>query len=220
MKSITLKPRRNVFSISFAALTSRNTSHITYRYRMEGFDKAWSPEQVKREASYTNLAPGTYTFTVRASNHDGVPTGGPATSLQIIVLSPWWKTLWFKLCAILCTAAVIIIIVRIRFASLKRIASELEKRVEDRTRKLSELNFEHSREIGEREKAETQVKLLRGFIPICASCKKIRDDQGYWTQIEAYISEHSEAEFTHGICPDCIKKLYPSYLDNLDKEHS
>ncbi len=54
-----------------------------------------------------------------------------------------------------------------------------------------------------------KVKLLSGFLPICASCKKIRDDQGYWQQIESYIKKHSEAEFSHGICPDCAKVLYP-----------
>jgi hypothetical protein len=52
-------------------------------------------------------------------------------------------------------------------------------------------------------------KTLKGFLPICASCKKIRDDQGYWNQVESYIMDHSEAEFSHGICPDCVKKLYP-----------
>jgi hypothetical protein len=57
-----------------------------------------------------------------------------------------------------------------------------------------------------------KVKLLSGFIPICASCKKIRDDKGYWNQIEEYIRNHSEAEFSHGICPDCAKKFY-SELD-------
>ena len=53
------------------------------------------------------------------------------------------------------------------------------------------------------------VKLLSGFLPICASCKKIRDDKGYWNQIESYIRDHSEAEFSHSICPECAKKLYP-----------
>lgn len=61
----------------------------------------------------------------------------------------------------------------------------------------------------ELQEALTRVKLLSGLLPICASCKKIRDDKGYWTQIEAYIRDHSEAEFTHGICPECFKKLYP-----------
>jgi len=56
-----------------------------------------------------------------------------------------------------------------------------------------------------------EVKTLSGFLPICASCKKIRDDKGYWNQIEAYISEHSEAQFSHGVCPECTKTLYPDY---------
>lgn len=59
------------------------------------------------------------------------------------------------------------------------------------------------------EDALCRVKLLSGFLPICASCKKIRDDEGYWNQIESYIQNHSEAEFSHSICPDCAKKLYP-----------
>ena len=62
------------------------------------------------------------------------------------------------------------------------------------------------------------VKKLSGFFPICANCKKIRDDQGYWNQIEEYIREHSEAEFTHSICPGCAKKLYPGTLDGESSE--
>lgn len=57
----------------------------------------------------------------------------------------------------------------------------------------------------------SEIKKLSGLLPICASCKKIRDDKGYWNQIESYIREHSEAEFTHGICPECAKKLYPDF---------
>lgn len=56
-----------------------------------------------------------------------------------------------------------------------------------------------------------QIKVLTGLLPICAGCKKIRDDQGYWNQIEAYIQEHTDAKFSHGICPDCAKRLYPEY---------
>jgi len=69
---------------------------------------------------------------------------------------------------------------------------------------------EKERLIEELEKALSRIKTLRGLIPICASCKKIRDDQGYWNKLEAYIESHSEAEFSHGICPDCLKKLYPN----------
>jgi len=56
-----------------------------------------------------------------------------------------------------------------------------------------------------------EIKTLRGIIPICSNCKKIRDDKGYWEQIEAYISDHSEAQFSHGICPDCAQELYPDF---------
>jgi DNA-binding response OmpR family regulator len=59
------------------------------------------------------------------------------------------------------------------------------------------------------QKALRDVKILRGLIPICASCKKIRNDGGFWQQLEEYIGEHSEAEFSHGICQHCVKKLYP-----------
>ena len=59
------------------------------------------------------------------------------------------------------------------------------------------------------QKSLEKVKTLSGMFPICANCKKIRDDKGYWNQIESYIRDHSEAEFSHGICPECTKILYP-----------
>jgi len=57
------------------------------------------------------------------------------------------------------------------------------------------------------------VKQLSGLLPICASCKKIRDDTGYWTQVEEYIEERSEASFTHGLCPDCVRRIFPEYAE-------
>jgi len=88
---------------------------------------------------------------------------------------------------------------------------------------LSSANIALQREIDERKRVEkereelidelqavlAEVKTLSGLLPICASCKKIRDDQGYWNQIESYIRERSDAEFSHGICPECAKNLYP-----------
>jgi hypothetical protein len=73
--------------------------------------------------------------------------------------------------------------------------NNLELTVKDRTRELTD--------------ALSEIKTLRGIIPICSNCKEIRDDEGMWSQIETYISDHSEAEFIHGICPNCEKKLYP-----------
>ncbi len=58
-----------------------------------------------------------------------------------------------------------------------------------------------------------EIKVLSGFLPICASCKKIRDDKGYWNQIEEYIEQRTDTQFSHSICPDCSKKMYPE-LDN------
>ncbi len=61
------------------------------------------------------------------------------------------------------------------------------------------------------QEALAKVKTLSGLLPICANCKRIRDDEGYWQQVEVYIRDHSEADFSHGICPDCAAKLYPDF---------
>ncbi len=74
-------------------------------------------------------------------------------------------------------------------------------------RKKAEM--ENKRLIKELKLTLAKVQVLKGLLPICASCKKIRDDQGYWKQIETYISEHSDAEFSHGLCPDCELKYFP-----------
>ncbi|WP_028579273.1 HAMP domain-containing protein [Desulfogranum japonicum] len=67
--------------------------------------------------------------------------------------------------------------------------------------------------VRELREALDRIKKLSGLLPICASCKKIRDDKGYWNQIESYIKTHSDAEFSHGICPECAVKLYPELVD-------
>lgn len=61
-----------------------------------------------------------------------------------------------------------------------------------------------------------KVKTLSGLLPICSSCKKIRDDEGYWNQLEVYIRDHSEVEFSHGLCPECAKELYPEIFGGDD----
>jgi hypothetical protein len=96
-----------------------------------------------------------------------------------------------------------------RELGLKRRASEkahdeLQLEMVERRR----IQAENEKLIGELEASLAQVKRLSGLLPICAECKKIRDDKGYWNQIESYISTHSEAGFSHGICPDCARKLY------------
>lgn len=75
--------------------------------------------------------------------------------------------------------------------------------------KIDKAARERENIILELQDALAEVITLRGIIPICSSCKKVRDDKGYWNQIESYIRDHSEADFSHGICPECAKELYP-----------
>jgi hypothetical protein len=88
----------------------------------------------------------------------------------------------------------------VNFVKENRMVSERNRAQEERERLIVEL-----------QDALAEVRTLSGLLPICASCKKIRDDQGYWNQIEDYVSSHSQATFSHGICPECAKKLYPEY---------
>jgi len=112
-------------------------------------------------------------------------------------------------------------------AELRNSQETLQEQVVERTEELSRANRQLQEEIAERiqsaserekligelQQALSDVKTLSGMFPICARCKKIRDDKGYWNQIENYISRHSDAIFSHGICPECIKKLYPDFVD-------
>jgi len=119
-------------------------------------------------------------------------------------------------------------------AGLRHSRDYLEERVQERTVELNATNELLEREISDRKEAEEErkqliqdlqkalanAKTLRGLLPICASCKKVRDDKGYWNQIEAYIQDHSEAEFSHGLCPECIKKLFPELHGFREKERN
>lgn len=90
-----------------------------------------------------------------------------------------------------------------RMNKISRISDGYQEQLRDLNRKLQEANQNLSQALAE-------VKTLRGLIPICARCKRIRDDDGLWDQIETYISQHSEAIFSHGVCPECAKALFPS----------
>ncbi len=83
-----------------------------------------------------------------------------------------------------------------------------------RKREVQRHHEEREKLIKDLQDALAKVKLLSGLIPICAACKKVRKDNGFWEQIEVYIRNHSEAEFTHGICPTCTERLYPGLLKN------
>ena len=80
------------------------------------------------------------------------------------------------------------------------------------------INGQRKRIVSDLANALLEVKTLSGLLPICSSCKKIRDDSGYWSQIEQYLEAHSDAEFTHSLCPDCAKKLYPDIFTDEEKK--
>ena len=92
-----------------------------------------------------------------------------------------------------------------KMAQMQQRIAELEKAASERQR----VETERENLIMELKKALSEIKTLSGLLPICAHCKKIRNDEGYWEQIEGYIKERSLAEFSHGICPECMKKYYP-----------
>jgi hypothetical protein len=81
------------------------------------------------------------------------------------------------------------------------------------------INAVISRRNSQLERAVAQLNTLNGLIPICSACKKIRDDEGFWHQVEAYIETHSHAVFTHGICPECTRMLYPDYFAHKTNRH-
>jgi len=107
---------------------------------------------------------------------------------------------------------------------------QLQQQLEAQKRQLEAQNVQLQQEIAERQRAEAEreqligqlqealanIKTLRGLIPICAACKKIRDDTGYWNQLEGYLHTHTEAEFSHGICPECVRRLYPDLADEME----
>jgi hypothetical protein len=86
--------------------------------------------------------------------------------------------------------------------------------------KLQKANKEKEELIVNLQKVMSEVKNLSGMLPICSSCKKIRDDDGYWQQIEEYIRDHSNADFTHGICNDCVEKLYPELYPKFKEKRA
>jgi ligand-binding sensor domain-containing protein len=182
-RELTLSPEHGVVSFSFASLSYVAPPKNRHAYRLEGFDPDWIDAGTRRTATYTNLPAGSYVFRVRGSNNDGV-WNEEGLALRVTVLPPFWKTWWF---AGLCVAAALgagLAAHRARVRQHVRAEAELQVRVQE---------------------ALARIKTLSGMLPICAWCKRVREDDGYWKQIETYVSDHSQAEFTHGICPSCAQ---------------
>ena len=204
---IELDYNQSVFSIEFSALNYTHPEKNQFKYKLAGFDKDWTLTNADRRfVTYTNLEPGEYEFLVSASNNDGHWNKNNA-SLKITILPPFWLSWWFRFAIFAIIAGIILTVHTNRLNKVEKQNIILEKEVSRRTQELESQK-------NELQNALSQVKQLGGLLPICASCKKIRDDKGYWNQIESYIAKHSEADFSHGICPDCYKELYPELVSN------
>jgi Y_Y_Y domain len=171
----------------YTGLSMVEPARVQFKYRLQGLDQDWIEAGTRRVAYYTNVPPGSYTFVVTASNNDGVWSEQPAA--VGVQLAPYFhQTRTFSALCLLLVGAGAAAVHGLRVRRLKARERELKRRVDE---------------------AVAQVQTLSGLLPICAWCKRVRDDGGYWNQIESYISSHSAVDFTHGICPECSEKLRP-----------
>jgi ligand-binding sensor domain-containing protein len=181
--ALTLSHRDSVMTFEFAALDFVIPSKHQYKYKLEGFDAAWNEVGSRRTATYTNLPPGDYTLRVAGSNNDGV-WNEDGVRLPIRVVPPFWRTWTFQSTLVLGLLGAALGAHRWRVRQHVLAERVLSGRVQE---------------------ALAEIKTLSGLLPICAWCKRIRADDGRWRQIEAYVRDHTQADFTHGVCPDCAE---------------
>ena len=185
--TVEVKPGSGKLEVSYTAPSLTIPERVLFKYRLEGFESEWVDAGTRRVAYYTNIPPGRYRFRVLASNEDGL-WNEEGAGLDLHLQPRFHQTGAFQGLVAMVLLAAAFGVHRLRVRQLKRREQELSRRVTE---------------------ALTQVKTLTGLLPICSGCKKIRDDAGSWDALESYIQAHSEAEFTHGICPDCVDRLYP-----------
>lgn len=175
--------------IHYTAPSFVASEKVMFRYRLEPFADDWVEAGTRRAAYFTNLAPGRYRFQVQACNNDGV-WNWQGTSMEFVVLPRFHQTRTFF-------AGCVVLLVAAGWGATWA-----------RTRRLRLRQRELARQVDE---ALAEIKVLSGLLPICASCKRIKDEGGDWKVMEDYIHQHSQATFSHGICPECMRKLYPAF---------
>ena len=188
-----LQPGPGELEIHYTALSFVAPEKMQFKYRLDGIDTDWVDAGQRRFAHYANLPPGNYRFQVIACNNDGVwNKTGASYSFQ---LPPrFYQTLWFSGLVLLALAGLAGGGYALKIQRLRARERELQRRVDE---------------------AVAEVKVLSDLLPICSGCKKIRDDKGYWSQIENYIAVHADIKFSHSLCPDCLKRLYPDIAEEV-----
>jgi ligand-binding sensor domain-containing protein len=190
---------QSTVELRVAAPSYQNDGDLRFQVRLLGLEEGWRDLE-GRTVRYPGLPPKRYRFEVRAAQAQG--SFGPATSLEFRVRPPWWRTGWVYALDLLGGILALAGTIHLRERALARKQLRLEATVAERTRELTERNAELAEALG-------NVRQLTGLLPICAHCKKIRDDQGYWNQLENYLSRHSGVGFSHGICPQCAREHFP-----------
>jgi hypothetical protein len=184
---INFSPDAEKFEFHYTALSFLVPERVLFKYRLDGYDRDWVDAGTRRVAYYTNLPHRNYRFRVIACNNDGV-WNEIGTNFEFRLQQRYYETYWFYSLVLIVLGGAIFGFYRLRVWQLLKKEEELQVRIQE---------------------ALVNIKTLSGLIPICSNCKKIRNDKGYWDHLEGYIQRHSEATFSHGICPDCLKELYP-----------
>ncbi|MCX6120816.1 MAG: triple tyrosine motif-containing protein [Ignavibacteriales bacterium] len=188
-------PGKEKWEFHFTALSLLVPHRVLFKYKLEGYDREWVEAGTRRVAYYTNLPSGQYRFRVIACNNDGV-WNKVGANFTFNLQPHFYEAYWFYGLVLIVLGGAIFGAYRVRVWQLLKREKELQQGIQE---------------------ALASVKTLSGLLPICANCKKIRNDKGYWDQIEGYIQKHSEAQFTHGICPECAKELYSDVVFENNK---
>jgi ligand-binding sensor domain-containing protein len=186
---ISFPPGSEKLEFHYTALSFLVPERVLFKYKLEGYDREWVDAGTRRSAYYTNLPPGKYRFQVLACNNDGV-WNQVGANFSFELEPQFYETYWFFALLAIAFAGAAFGVYRLRVLQLLKSERKLKTRIQE---------------------ALANIKTLSGLIPICANCKKIRNDKGFWDQLEGYIQTHSEARFSHGICPECMAKLYPEF---------
>jgi hypothetical protein len=174
----------------------------------------------KSDFDWTPELTGDYVLEVQSISQNLVYS--PPVRLAFSVFVPWYERNVWRVPGGLAAAVVLFSAGWLAYANWSQrrearrlkdlmLAQERSTRaaLEDKNHQLEQRAAELKENQRRLEEALSNVKTLRGLVPICAGCKKIRDDNGFWQQLESFVQKHSEAQFSHGLCPDCIKKWYP-----------
>jgi hypothetical protein len=174
--------------------------------RVKGLDTTWHPLE-GNTLRLPGLRPGSYVLQAHALRQDGVQ--GPTLSFPFRILPPWYFRPVALAAGLLLALGASVLILRWRTWTLRREQARLEGLVARRTQDLTHSNEALLKALGE-------VRTLKGLVPICSYCKRIRNDEGFWRQLELVLAEHTEAKFSHGICPECAEQVKAAW--DVEKE--